>query len=46
MKNWVNDSRFGCTNGPKSIEEHMDVDSDMVSKNENLIRKFYLFEED
>jgi hypothetical protein len=46
MKNWLNDPRFGCINGPKSIEEHMHVDSHMVSKNENLIVNFNLFEED
>jgi len=46
MKNWLNDLRFGCTNGLKSIEEHMDVDNDMISKNENLIVNYNLFEED
>jgi hypothetical protein len=54
MKNWlndlrfgcINDLRFGCINEPKSIEKHMDLDSDMVSKNENLIVNFNLFEED
>jgi hypothetical protein len=46
MNNWLNDPRFGCTNEPKSIEKHIDVDSDMVSKNENLIVNFNFFEED
>jgi hypothetical protein len=46
MNNWLNDPRFGYINEPKSIEKHMDVNSDMVSKNENLIVNFNLFEED
>jgi hypothetical protein len=46
MKNWLENPRFGCTNvKPKSIEEYIDIENGMVSKNEELISDFNLFEE-
>ncbi len=46
MKNWPDDLRFGCTNGPKSFEKFLNFEGGLVSKNENLIVVFNLFEED
>ncbi len=37
---------LGAQMGPNQLREHMDVDNDMVSKNENLIVNYNLFEED
>ncbi len=37
---------LGAQMGPNQLKEHMDVDNDMVSKNENLIVNFNLFEKD
>jgi hypothetical protein len=45
MKNWVDDPRFGCTNAkPTSIEKYISIENGMVSKNEELISDFNLFE--
>jgi hypothetical protein len=46
MKNWLDDPRFACTSGPKSFEKFLNYEDDMVSKNEDLIVDFNLFEED
>ncbi len=47
MKNWLNDPWFGCiTNLLKSIKKYLEIEDGMVSKNENLIANFKLFEED
>jgi hypothetical protein len=40
------DLRFGFTNGPKSIEQYLDTQENKVSKHEDLIANFNLFEED
>jgi hypothetical protein len=46
MKNWPNDPKFGCTFSlPNSIKENLKIEDDMISKNENLIINFNLFEE-
>jgi hypothetical protein len=46
MKNWLNDPRFGCTIGlPNSIKEYFKIEDDMISKNEDFIVNFNLFEE-
>jgi len=46
MKNWLDDLKFGCTNGPKSFEEFLNSEDGVVAKNEDLIVDFNLFEED
>jgi hypothetical protein len=46
MKNWLDDPRFSCTNGPKSFEKFFNFEDGMVSKNENLIVNFNLFEKE
>ncbi len=46
MKNQPNDPRFGCTIGPKFIEEYLKIEDNMVLKNEDLIADFNMFEED
>jgi hypothetical protein len=47
MKNWPNDPRFGCTTSlPNSVEKYLKIEDDMISKNEDLIVNFNLFEED
>ncbi len=46
MKNQLDNPRFGCKNvEPKSIEEYIDIENDMVLENEKLIDDFNLFEE-
>jgi hypothetical protein len=46
MKNWPDDLRFKCTRGPKSFEEFLNSKDHVISKNEDLIIDFNLFEED
>ncbi len=47
IKNWLDDLRFGCTNAkPTSIEKYIGIENGMVSKNEELISDFNLFEKD
>ncbi len=36
MKNWPNDLKFGCTNGPKSFEKFFNFEDDVVFENENF----------
>jgi hypothetical protein len=31
--------KFGCTNGLKSIDEYLDVEKKMISKNEDFIHQ-------
>ncbi len=46
MKNWLDDPKFGCaTSLPNSIEEYLKIENDMISKNEDFIVNFNLFEE-
>jgi hypothetical protein len=40
MKNWPNDPRFRCINGPKSFEEFFNSKDDVISENEDLIIDF------
>jgi len=47
MKNWLDGPRFGCTNGLlNSIEKYLKMENDMISKNEDFIVNFNLFEKD
>jgi hypothetical protein len=42
MKNWLDDPRFKCTNGPKSFEKFLNSKNNVVAKNENWISNFNL----
>lgn len=46
MKNELNDLKYECTIGPKSIKEYFEIEYDMVLENENLIVDFNLFKGD
>ncbi len=46
MNNQVNYLRFGCIIMPKLFKEFLNIKDGMVSKNEDLIVEFNLFEED
>jgi hypothetical protein len=47
MNNWLDDPKFGFTNGLRYIEEYwFDTKDKMGLENESLIANFNLFEED
>jgi hypothetical protein len=46
MNHQLNNLRFGCIIMPKSFKEFLNIKDSMVSKNEDLIVEFNLFEED
>lgn len=43
-KNWLDDPKFEFTSGPESVEKYFDIANGMVSKDEDLIIDFNLFE--
>lgn len=44
MKNWIDDPKFGCTSGLKSIEEFFELEDHMVSIKFSLNIHFKFFE--